>query len=122
MRSVIETDAEHPHCQDYSIWTYNWFKDTAFKQGGNHLSAIEKNMDIQGPNGTFVPEPIPDAKPEADKPICAVGLGEEAMHEKIQEFQEKGWIVPSQSHWSARGFMCQSLAQINGDSSLIIGT
>ena len=98
MRSVIEADAQHPHCQDYSNWIYNWFKDTVFKEGGNHWSAIEKNMDIRGPDKIFVLEPISDAKPKADRPIRAVGLREEAMREKIQEFQEKGWIVPSQSH------------------------
>ena len=122
MRSVIEADAEHPHCQEYRDWIYNRFKDTVFNQGGNHWSEIEENMDERGPNGIRVLEPTPDAKPRKDKPICAVCLREEAMREKIKEFQEKNWIVPSQSHWVSRGFLCQSQAQKNGDSSLIIGT
>ena len=105
MRSVIEADAEHPHWQEYRDWIYNRFKDTVFKEGGNHWSEIDKNMDKRGPNGICVLEPSPDAKSEADKPILAVGLGEEAMREKIKEFQEKGWIVPSQSHWVSRGFL-----------------
>ena len=105
MRSVIEADAEHPHCQEYRDWIYNRFKDTVFKEGGNHWSEIEKNMDKRGPNGICVLEPIPDDKPKADKPIRAVGLREEAMREKIKEIQEKGWIVPSQSHWVSRGFL-----------------
>ena len=105
VRSVIEADDEHPHCQEYRDWIYNRFKDTVFKEGGNHWSEIEKNMDKRGPNGICVLEPIPDAKPKADKPIRAVGLREEAMREKIKEFQEKGWIVPSQSHWVSRGFL-----------------
>ena len=62
-------------------------------------------MDKRGPNGICVLEPIPDGKPKADKPIRPVGLREEAMREKIKEFQEKGWIVPSQSHWVSRGFL-----------------
>ena len=76
-----------------------------FKEGGDHWSEIEKNMDKRGPNGICVLEPIPDAKQKADKPICAVGLREEAMRERKREFQEKGWIVPSQSHWVSRGFL-----------------
>ena len=90
MRSVIEADAEHPHCQDYRDWIYNRFKDTVFKEGGNHWSEIEKNMDKRGPNGICVLEPIPDAKPKADKPIRAVGLREEAMREKKKRFSRKG--------------------------------
>ena len=105
VRSVTEADAEHPHCQDYRNWNSNRFKDTLFKEGGNHWSEIEKNMDKRGPNKICVLEPIPDAKPKADKPIRAVGPREEAMCEKIKEFQEKGWIVPSQSHWVSRGFL-----------------
>ena len=105
VRSAIEADAEHPHCQDYRNWIYNRFKNTVFKEGGNHWSKIEKNMDKRGFNGICVLEPIPDAKPKADKPIRAVGLREEAMREKRKEFQEKGSIVPSQSHWVSRGFV-----------------
>ena len=93
--SAIEADAEHPHCQDYMDWIYNRFKDTVFKEGGNHWSGIEKNMDKRGPNGICVLEPIRDANPKDDKPSCAVGLREEAMREKLQEFQDKGWIVRS---------------------------
>ena len=104
-RSVVEADAEHPHCQDYRDWIYNRFKDTVFKEGGNHWSEIEKNIDKPGPHGICVLEPIPDAKPKADKPILAVGLREEAMSEKIKEFQKKGWIVPNRSHWVSRGFL-----------------
>ena len=91
MRSVIEADAEHPHCQDYRNLISNRFKDTVFKDGGNQWSEIEKNMDKRGPNGICVLEPIPDAKPKADKPIGAVGLREEAMCEKVKDFQEKNW-------------------------------
>ena len=105
MHSVIEADAEHSHCKDYRNWIYNRFKDTVFKEGGNHWSEIEKNMDKRGPNGICVWEPISDCKPKADKPIRAVGLREEAMRKKIKEFQEKGWIVPSQSNWVSRGFL-----------------
>ena len=105
VRSVIEADAEHPHCQEYRDWIHNRFKGTMFKEGGNHWSEIERNMDKRGPNGICVLEPIPDAKPKADKPIRAVGLREEAMRETIKEFQEKGWIVPSRSHWVSRGFL-----------------
>ena len=103
--SVIAADAEHPHCQDYRNWIYNPLKDTVFKEGGNHRSEIEKNMDKRGPNGICVLEPTLDAKPKADKHIRAVGLREEARREKIKQFQEKGWIVPSQSHWVSRKFL-----------------
>ena len=51
MPSVIETDAEHPHYQDYRNWIYNRFKDTVFKEGGTHWSEIEKYMDQQVPMG-----------------------------------------------------------------------
>ena len=105
MHSVIEADAEDPHCQDYRILIYNRFNDTVFKEGGNHWSEIEKNMGKRGANAICGLELIPDAKPKADKPICAVGLREEAMRRKIKEFQGKGWIVPSQSHWVSRGFL-----------------
>ena len=105
MRSVIEADAEHPHYQHHRDWICNRFKDTVVKEGGNHWSDIEKNMDKWGPNEICVFQPIPDAKPKTRQPICAVGLSEEAMREKIKEFQEKGWIVPSQSHWFSRGFL-----------------
>ena len=84
---------------------YNQFKDTVFKEGGNHWSEIEKNVDRRGPNGICVLEPIPDAKPKADKPIRAVGLREEATCEKIKELQRKGCTVPSQSHWVSRGLL-----------------
>ena len=88
---------------------YNRFKDTVFKEGGNDWLQIENNMDKRGPNRICVLEPIPDAKPKADKPIRAVGLREETMRVKIKEFQEKGWIVPSQSHWVSRGFLVPKL-------------
>ena len=80
--SVIEADAEHPQCQDYRNWIYNRFKDTMFKEGGNHSSEIEKGMDKRGPNAICVLEPIRDANPKPDKPIRAVGPREEAMPEK----------------------------------------
>ena len=51
MRSVIEAHAEHPHCQDYRNRIYNRSKDTVFKEGGNHWSEIEKNMDKRVPMG-----------------------------------------------------------------------
>ena len=122
VRSVIEADAEHPHCQDFRNWIFKRFTDTVFKEGGNHWSEIEKNMAKRVPNATCVLEPIPDAEPKADKSICAVGLREEAMRERIKDFQEKGWSVPGQSHWVSRSFLCQTLADKNGDLSLIIGT
>ena len=90
MHSVIEADAEHPHCQEYRDWIYNLFKDTAFKEGGNHWSEIEKNMDKRGANGLCVLEPIADTKPKADKPICADGLREEAMREEKKRVSGKG--------------------------------
>ena len=62
-------------------------------------------MEKRGPNRICVLEPVPDPNPKADKPIGAVGLREEAMREKIKEFQEESWIVPSQSHWVSRGFL-----------------
>ena len=34
-----------------------------------------------------------------------VALGKRPCVKKIEEFQEKGWIVPSQSHWVSRGFL-----------------
>ena len=74
--SVIEADAEHPHCQGYRNSIYNRFKD---------WSEIEKNMNKRGPNGICVLEPIPGAKPKADKPIRAVGFKKEAMREKIED-------------------------------------
>ena len=91
--------------QDYRNCFYNRFKGTVFKGRGNHWSKIEKNMDKEGPNEICVLEPVSDAKPNADNSIRAVGLMEEAMREKKKEFQEKGWIVPSQSHWVSRGFL-----------------
>ena len=81
MCSVIEADAEHQHCQDYRDCICNRFKDTVFKEGGNHWLEIEKKMDGRGPNGICVLKPIPHAKPKANKPIRAVGLREEAMPE-----------------------------------------
>ena len=105
MPSVIEADDEQPHCQDFRNWIYNLFEDTMFKEGGNHWSEIEENMDRRGPNRTRMLEQIADAKPKADKPIRAVGLREDAIREKIKEFQEKGWIVLSQSHWVRQGFV-----------------
>ena len=82
VRSVIEADAEYPHCQDYRNWIYSRFKDTVFKEGGNHWSEIEKNMDNRCPDAICVLEPISAAKLKADKPIRAVGLRKEAMHKK----------------------------------------
>ena len=43
--SVIEADAQHPHCQHYRNLIYNRFKDSVCKEGGNHWSEIEKNID-----------------------------------------------------------------------------
>ena len=97
VRSVTEVDSEHPHCQDYRNWIYNRFKDTVFKEGGNHWSQIEKNMEKRGPNKICVSELIPEAKLKPDKPIPAVGLREEVMREKIKEVQK--------IHWVSRGFL-----------------
>ena len=105
VRSVIEADAEHPHCEDCRNWIYNRFTDTVFKEGGNHWSEIEKNMAKRVPNGICVLEPNSDAKPKADKPIRAVGLREEAMRDRIKDFQEKGWFVPGQFHWVSWGLL-----------------
>ena len=122
MRSVIEGDAEHSHCQDSRNFIYNRFKDTVFKEGGGHWSEIEKNMDKRGPNGIGVLEPIPDAKPKADKPIRAVGLREKALLEKKKRFKKRAGLCPADPIGSAWGFLCQGQAQRNGDWSLIIGT
>ena len=115
VRSVIEADAEHPHCQDYRDCIYNRFKDTVFKEGGNHWSEIEKNMDKRGPHGVCVLEPNPDAKPKAEKPIRAVALREEAMSEKKKSFKKRAGWCQVNPIGSAGGFLCQSLAQTNGD-------
>ena len=105
VRSVIEADAEHPHCQDFRNWIYNRFKDTLFREGGNHSSEIEKSIDKRGPDGICVLESLPDAKLKADKRIRALGFREETMHEKMKEDQEKGWILPSQSHSLPSGIL-----------------
>ena len=102
---MFGADAEHSQCQDYRDCIYSRFKDSVFKEGGIYWSEIEKNKDKWGPNGICVLEPIPNARPKADEPIRAVGLREEAMREKIKEFEEKGCIMPSQSHWVSRGFL-----------------
>ena len=38
-------------------------------------------------------------------PFLQLALGKRLMREKIREFQEKGWIVRSQSHWVSWGFV-----------------
>ena len=86
---------------------YNRFKDTVYKEGGNHWS--EKEHGQTGPNGLCVLEPNPDAKQKADKLIRAVGLREEGIRKKIRQSQEKGCIEPSQSHWVSRGCLVPTL-------------
>ena len=38
-------------------------------------------------------------------PVRAVGLREEALKEKVQGFEKRGWIEVSKSPWVARGLL-----------------
>ena len=81
------------------------FKDTVFNSERNNWEEIKANANKRGPDGWVKLELKEGSKPVAFSPIRAVGLREEALKEKVQGFEKRGWIEGSKSPWVARGFL-----------------
>ena len=105
MRSVIEANAEHPHCQDYRSWIYNQFRDTLFKEGGNLCSEIERNPTNGVPMGFVSWSQLRMLRRRLTSPFVQFAVEKGPCVRRSKEFQEKGLIVPSQSHCVSPGFL-----------------
>ena len=84
INSVLEADREHPQCHGWRDKILKKFAKTVFKEGLNTYSEVEKHK--RGPLGECVLETIENAQPRADKHLRAVGIREEEMGKKINEF------------------------------------
>ena len=111
-RSVLEADAKEfsdPHLQkmveSYRKNLLDEFKDTVFNSERNNWEKIKPNANKRGPDGWVKLELKEGSKPVVFSPIRAVGLREEALKEKVQCFEKRGWIEGSKSPWVARGFL-----------------
>ena len=129
MRSVLEADAKEfpdPHLQkmveSYRKKLLDEFKDTVFNSERNNWEEIKANANKRGPDGWVKLELKEGSKPVAFSPIRAVGLREEALTEKVQGLEKRGWIEGSKSPWVARGFLVPKPGVNRWRWSLIIGT
>ena len=127
VRSILEADAKEfsdPHLQKmvelYRKKLLDEFKDTAFNLERNNWEEIKANANKRGPEGWVKLELNEGSTTVAFSPIQAVGPRGEALKEKIQGFEKRGWIEGSKSPWVARG--CRKLGNKSGGWSLIIGT
>ena len=110
--SVPEADAKEfsdPHVQklveSYRKKLLDEFKDNVFSPEQNDWEEIKANTDKKGPDGLGRLELKNGSKPVAFCLIGAVGLGEEALKEKVQRFEKQGWNEGSKSPWVARGLL-----------------
>ena len=99
MRSVLEADAKEfsdPHLQrkveSYRKKLLDEFKDTVFNSEQNNWEEIKANANKRGPDGWVKLELEEGSNLLAFSPIRAVGLREEALKEKVQDFEKRGWI------------------------------
>ena len=112
MRSVLEADGNeffdpnlHKLLESYHNKLLDEFKDTVFNAQRNIRKEIEANASKRGPDGCVHLKLKKDSKPVASSPIPTASLREEALQEKINCFEDRGWITDSSSPWVARGFL-----------------
>ena len=105
VQSFIETDGEIRECQKWREWLLQEFSSSVFRRDGNTYAEIEANASKRGPHGWCKLELLPNSEPRACKAIRVVGIREQVLKEKCQEFLDKGWIRESHSNWVARGFL-----------------
>ena len=113
MRSVLEADAKEfqdRHLQkSYRKKLLEDFKDTVFNSEQKNLEQIKANASQSRPDGWVKLELKEGSKSVAFSPIQALGLREEALKEKVQGFEKRGWIGGSKSPRVARGFWVPKL-------------
>ena len=104
MCSVLEADTKEfsdPHLQkiveSYRKKLLDEFKDTVFNSEPNNWEEIKANANKRGPDGWVKLELKEGSKPVAFSPIRAVGLRVEALKEKVQGFEKRGWIEGSKT-------------------------
>ena len=105
VQSVIEADGEIRECPKWREWLLQEFSSSVFRRDGNTYAEIEANASKRGPHGWCKLELLPNSEPRACKAIRVVGIREQVLKEKCQEFLDKGWIRESHSNWVARGFL-----------------
>ena len=76
-----------------------------FNSERNNKEEIKGNANKRGPDWWVMLELKEGPKPTAFSAMRAVGLREEALKEKVQEFDTRGWIKGSKSPLVARGFL-----------------
>ena len=108
MHSILEANAKEfsdPHLQkmveSYRKKLFDEFKDRAFNSERKNWA----NANKRGPDGWVKLELKEGSKPVAFSPMRAVDLREEALKEKDQGFERRGWIEGSKSPWVARGLL-----------------
>ena len=110
LRSVLEADAKafsDPHLQkmveSYRKKLLDEFEDTVFNSEQNNWEEIKATASKRRPDGWVKLELKEGSKPVVFSPIGAVGLREEALKEKVQGFEKRGWIEGSKGPWVAHG-------------------
>ena len=81
------------------------FGSSVFRRDGNTSAEIEANASKRGLHGWCKLKLLPNSEPRACKAIRVVGIREQGLKEKCQEFLDKGWIRESHSNWVACGLL-----------------
>ena len=120
IRSVTELDEQFPERQDLRDLILSEFQDSRFKSK-RYDEVTKKNLHKRGVFGTVRLEPIEGAKPKSWKAVRAIGLREKALLERMNEFEEKGYIYKAQDHhdtsWVSRAIL---VPKPNGKWRLLI--
>ena len=108
IRSVIESNEQLPECQELREFVLVEFKENLFTSK-RYDQVTREHVAKRGDFGTVHLEPIEGAKPKSCKAVRGIGLREKALLERMNEFQEKGYIYKAQDHhdtsWISRAFL-----------------
>ena len=107
IRSVIESDQKYPDCEHYREQTFQEFPQSAFTTE-QYKDVTTKQLAARGDHGEVHLELKPGAQAKSCKGLRAIRLGAKILREKIQEFENRGYLIevdPSETEWVSRAFL-----------------
>ena len=107
VQSVILSDQEYPDCQGYRDLILDRFKQSVFTTK-NYDDVTPEQLDARGKGfGEVQLELIQDPTPKSCKAVRSVGLREQLLKEKIDDFRKRGLIArcDAKTEWCSRAFL-----------------
>ena len=107
IRSVIESDQNYPECEHYREQIFQEFSQSGFTTK-QYKDVTTEQLAAGGDHGEVHLELKPVAQAKSGKAVRAIGLREKILREKIQEFENRGYLIevdPDQTKWVSQAFL-----------------